>query len=234
MTGEAMDPDAYDEDYYAANGQLGDRPALRYYTRLVAAHLRPTSVLDVGCGTGHLLGRMGRRWPADGLELSPFSASVARRTSPHSAVWESSAELPEAAYDALTAIHVVEHIPDDALAALLDDLRRACVPTARALIVTPDPAGRAHALHGSRWGALTDPTHVNLKPHDDWVEFFRANGLTVVKEASDGLWNFPYSRLPLPLDILRHGLPMAGQFLSGRMLLPPGVGESSVFVLGWA
>ena len=58
------------------------------------------------------------------------------------------------------------------------------------------------------------------------------DGLTkVVREASDGLWNFPYTHRSVPVDALRHGLPMAAQFLSGRMFLPPGTGESSLFVL---
>ncbi|NMR20862.1 class I SAM-dependent methyltransferase [Cellulomonas fimi] len=224
----------YDEAYYAANGQLGDRPALRYYTRLVGRYVRPRRVLDVGCGTGHLLARMSARWPADGLELSAYSASVARTVSPSSTVWESPGELPAAAYDGLTAIHVFEHIPDDELTGLLAALRRASADDARLLVVVPDPAGRASRLHGAAWNGLTDPTHVNLKPHADWRELFGSHGLRVEREGSDGLWNFPYSRLPVPLDALRHGLPMAAQFLSGRMLLSPGAGESSFFVLSWA
>lgn len=231
MTG--ADPAGYDEAYYVANGQLGDRPALRYYARLVGRYLAPSAVLDVGCGTGHLLARMSRRWTADGLEVSPYSAATARRTSPSSTVWEAGADLPTSRFDAFTAIHVVEHVPDDALAALFADLRRSCRSGGRALVVTPDPAGWGHSLHGPRWGALTDPTHINLKPHAAWADFFRGHGFTVLREASDGLWDFPYSRLPVPLDAVRHGLPMAAQFLSGRMLLAPGRGESSLFVLSW-
>lgn len=228
-----MEPGAYDEAYYTANGQLGDRPALRYYVRLAARYLAPTRVLDVGCGTGHLLARLNRRWPSDGLELSEYSAQIAGRTSPTSSIWRTGAELPSGRYDAFTAIHVVEHIPDEALGELLTELRRAATPTGRALVVTPDPEGRAHALHGPRWHALTDPTHINLKPPDAWRAFFVEHGFAVVRAASDGLWNFPYSGMPVPLDALRHGLPMAAQFLAGRMMLPPGSGESSLFVLSW-
>lgn len=224
----------YDESYYAANGQLGDRPALRYYDRLVSRYLRPTHVLDVGCGTGHLLARMARHLPADGFELSPYSAGVARQTSPTSTVWEDPVDLPAARFDAFTAVHVFEHIPDEPLADLLTQLRRATTPDARALVVVPDPAGAASRLHGSRWNALTDPTHINLKPHAEWLEFFDAHGLTVLRSCSDGLWNFPYSSLPMPLDALRYGLPMAAQFLAGRMWLKPGSGESSLFELTWA
>lgn len=226
-----MAADSYDRSYYVANGQLEDRPALRFYVRLVARYLNPTSVLDVGCGTGHLLARMNRRWSADGLELSRYSASVARTVSPGSTVWESSADLPEGRYDAFTAVHVFEHIPDEPLATLIADLRRAVGPTGSGLVVVPDPAGRARRLQGDRWNGFTDPTHVNLKSHDEWVDFLADHGLAVDRAASDGLWNFPYSALPVPLDALRHGLPMAVQFLSGRMFLPAGSGESSLLVV---
>lgn len=228
-----MDPTRYDEAYYAQNGQSGDRPALRLYTRFAGRYLRPTRALDVGCGTGHLLARLNRLCPTDGLELSAYSASVARTTSPSSTVFESPDDLPAAHYDALTAIHVFEHIADTDLSALLTQLRGACVPGARALVVIPDPAGRASRMRAERWLGLTDPTHINLKPHAEWREFFTANGLHVLHEGSDGLWNFPYSRLPVPFDAARYGLPMAAQFLAGRMFLPPGAGESSFFVLSW-
>ncbi|MFD6164892.1 class I SAM-dependent methyltransferase [Oerskovia sp. NPDC060287] len=224
----------YDEAYYAANGQGGDRPALRYYARLVSRYLEPTRVLDVGCGTGHLLARLSRSRPADGFEISAYSAEVARSTSPGSQVFVSASSLPAATYDAITAVHVFEHIPDEALVQLLQELRRASTPSARILMVVPDPAGRAAALHGEKWNGWTDPTHVNLKSHDEWRAFLELNGLTVRDEGSDGLWNFPYSALPVPLDAVRHGLPMAVQYLSGRMILKPGVGESSFFILGWA
>lgn len=225
------DEATYDEAYYQANGQDRDRPALLLYGRLVRRYVRPSRVLDIGCGTGHLLARLARRTPADGLEVSEYSAREARRRSPRSAVYGDAADLPEGGFDGFTAVHVFEHIPDDPLAALLRELRRATRPGTRGLVVLPDPAGRGHSLHGDAWLGLTDPTHVNLKPHAAWVEFLGRHGFPVVRAASDGLWNFPYSHLPVPVDALRHGLPMAAQFLSDRLLLPPGTGESSLMVV---
>lgn len=226
--------DFYDERYYDANGQQGDRPALRLYARLVARYLKPTAILDVGCGTGHLLARLSEVAPADGMEISAYSAARARETSPTSTVFESMADLPPGKYDGYTAVHVFEHIPDDVLVGVLAELRRATTPDARGLIVMPDPAGKAARLHGEQWNALRDPTHINMKSHEEWRRFFAAHGLLVEREATDGMWNFPYSRLPKLLDGLRYGLPMAAQFISGRMILRPGKGESSFFVVRWA
>jgi hypothetical protein len=58
-----------------------------------------------------------------------------------------------------------------------------------------------------------------------------ARGLSVIAEGSDGLWSPPYGRLPGYMDgPLRSG-PALTQFLSGRLLLKPGSGESSIFVV---
>lgn len=223
----------YDEQYYDANGQQDDRPALKLYARLVRRYLQPTSALDVGCGTGHLLKRLNEICPSDGLEVSAYSAARARLTSVGSTVFENPSELPDARYDAVTAIHVLEHLSDDIVLELFSQLRRAVKPGARAFFVMPDPAGRAAQLHGPAWNALTDPTHINMKPHAEWREFFLAEGFTVERDGTDGMWNFPYSRMPRPLDAMRYGLPMAAQFAAGRMFLKPGGGESSFFVLRW-
>ena len=53
----------------------------------------------------------------------------------------------------------------------------------------------------------------------------------MVRAGSDGLWNVPYRQLPLPVDALLHAGPALAQYLAGRLVLPPGSGESSVLVL---
>jgi hypothetical protein len=78
---------------------------------------------------------------------------------------------------------------------------------------------------------FADPTHINLKPHVQWREFLTERGFVVEREGTDGLWDVPYGRLPKLLDAARHAVPAFAQFLSGRLVLPAGTGESSVFVL---
>ena len=72
---------------------------------------------------------------------------------------------------------------------------------------------------------------MNLKPHARWRQLLVAHGFTVLREGSDGLWNVPYGRLPKLLDAARYAVPAFAQFLSGRLVLPAGSGESSVFVI---
>lgn len=225
------DPDHYGAAYYAANGQAGDRPALRWYARMVRRYVGAGPYLDFGCGTGHLLRRLSELDSASGFEISRWSAATARATAPGCTVYSAMDDIPRARFRGLTAIHVMEHIDDRTASAVLACWRRVLVPGGRALIVTPDPAGKAHTLAGRNWSGFADPTHVNLKPHADWRLFLEEGGFAVLREGSDGLWNVPYRRMPRPLDAAVHALPSLTQFLAARLFLRPGSGESSVFVV---
>lgn len=227
----AGQPDHYDQAYYDANGQAGDRPALRWYVRMVRRYIGDGPYFDFGCGTGHLLRRLSAHGPAAGFEISPFSASTARTTAPGCEVYTTLDDIPAGSVRALTAIHVLEHLDDATAQSVLACWRRVLVPGGRALVVMPDPAGRARALAGEGWTGYQDPTHINLKPHVQWREFLVGVGFTVLREGSDGLWNVPYGRLPKLLDALVHAVPSLAQFLAGRLFLKPGTGESSVFIL---
>lgn len=225
------EPDDYDAAYYDGNGQGGDRPALRWYVRMVRRYLGPGPYLDFGCGTGHLLRRLSHHGSASGFEISAYSAGLSRQTAPDSPVHTTLGDIPSGAFRGLTAIHVLEHLDDETVSAVLACWRRVLVPGGCALVVMPDPAGRACALAGAGWTGYQDPTHINLKPHDAWRELFTTAGFTVLREGSDGLWNVPYGRLPKLLDAVLHAVPSLTQFLAGRLFLKPGSGESSVFVV---
>jgi SAM-dependent methyltransferase len=222
--------DRYGADYYRQNGQAGDRPALRWYARLVRRYCGPGPYLDFGCGTGHLLRRLAAHGSAAGLEVSAWSVAAARATAPGACVYDDPDALPDAGFGALVAVHVLEHLDDAAVAATLATWRRVLVPGGRALVATPDPAGRGHAISGAQWVGYADPTHVNLRPHSYWRDLLTDQGFRVLHEASDGLWNVPYGRRYSPRDVVR-AAPSLAQYLAGRLILAPGSGESSVFVL---
>jgi SAM-dependent methyltransferase len=223
--------DHYDAKYYESNGQAGDRPALRWYVRMVRRYVGEGPYLDFGCGTGHLVRRLSRHGAAAGFEISPYSAETARRTSEGCPVYTSLDAIPTGGYRGLTAVHVLEHLDDVTATQVLACWRRVLVPGGRALVVMPDPAGKARALAGEGWTGYQDPTHINLKPHAQWRGVLVDAGFRVLREGSDGLWNVPYSKLPKLVDAGLHAVPSLVQFLSGRLFLRPGAGESSVFVL---
>jgi len=221
----------YDEDYYRCNGQLGDRPALAYYVRLVRRYVGAGPYLDFGCGTGHLLRRLSQIGDASGFEISEFSAERARQNATGCSVATSTGDLPSNTFGGITSIHVLEHLDDEVATAVLQTWRRVLGPGGRVLAVMPDPGGKARRMLGEQWGGFDDPTHINLKPHRVWREFLTARGFEVVRQGTDGLWNPPYRGLPRLMDAAVHSVPAFGQYLSGRLLLRPGHGESSIFVL---
>ncbi len=225
------DPSFFDESYYETNGQIGDRPALRFYVRLVQRYGTGGPYFDFGCGTGHLLRRLSALGPASGFEVSEFSAARARQTAPRCEVTTSMDQIPDDSVGMFTAIHVVEHVDDDTADAIIAVWKRALRPGGRLLIVTPDLGGRAHTMLGESWDGFSDPTHINLKSHDQWRRFFADRGLEVVVEGSDGMWNPPYADGARLWEAARYSVPAFVQFLAGRMLVPAGAGESSIFVL---
>lgn len=222
----------YDNSYYHSNQQDKDRPALALYQRLVRRYFPPGPVVDFGCGMGHLLRRLSNDRVAAGVEASDWAAETARQNCPATAVYGSLDEISAASYAGIVSIHVIEHIDDEGLDAVLMQFRRVLQPGGRLLLVTPDAAGWASHAKGAAWLALTDPTHINLKGHNAWRQLFLKHGFTVLKEAADGLYDFPYPpRTSRLVDIGLRGWPTLAQFIAGRLLLKVGTGESVIFLL---
>ncbi len=208
-----------------------DRRSPRWYVRMVRRYLGFGPYLDFGCGAGPLLRRLAAHGSASGFEISEYSAALSREAAPGCPVHTLLDEIPSGVFRGITAVHVLEHLDDDTARTVLACWRRVLVPGGRALVVVPDPAGKARVLAGEGWTGYRDRTRINLKPHAQWRQFLLDAGFTVLREGSDGLWNGPYRRLPKLLDAAVHAVPSSTQFLFGRLFLPPGSGESSVFVI---
>lgn len=221
----------YTAQYYSGNGQDGDRPALRLFTRLAKRYLRRGRVLDFGCGPGFFLTHLKAHFDACGVERSHWASAVARERT-GVPIYNSLDSVPDASCDALVSIHVVEHIDDETLAIVLDQWRRVLKPGSRVLVVTPDAHGFAHRRKGREWIAFSDPTHTNLKSNLEWHGTFSRAGFTVVRSFADGLWDFPYLFPALgKLEVCLLGWPTLLQFLIARPLLRPGSGESVILIL---
>jgi trans-aconitate methyltransferase len=125
--------------HFLPDGYLS-RPSVRTYKRIIPrlyyaaqeervhrglidaiAPGRPAAILDLGCGTGELLGRLGIRFPdaqLTGIDLSPFVLEVSRRRTRrlavrvelrHQDLAHESTALPSA--DVIVAAHFFGHIP---------------------------------------------------------------------------------------------------------------------------
>jgi SAM-dependent methyltransferase len=128
----------------------------RYVERLAGR----APVLDVGCGRGELLGVLREHGiEATGIDLDPGMVDEARASGLDARlgdVVEFLRAAPEHSYGAITAIHLVEHLPLETLTAFLDLAATRLVPGGLLLAETPNPASLI--VLGNSY--ILDPTHV--------------------------------------------------------------------------
>lgn len=101
------------------------------------------SLLDVGCGTGTFFGRLrerGHKGRFAGVDSSPAAARISAQGQA-SAVPGDAMDLPfpDASFDAVTARHMLYHVPDPARA--LREARRVARPGGRVLATVNHGAG---------------------------------------------------------------------------------------------
>jgi SAM-dependent methyltransferase len=136
-------------------------------------------LLDAGCGSGRTLDELARYGRVSGIDLSPEAVAAARGRG-HEDVHVAPIEelpFPDAAFDVVTCLDVVEHTPDDA--ATFAELRRVTRPGGLLLVTVPayqalwswhdevnlhfrrydSPSLRA-AARGAGWEVVSD-THFN-------------------------------------------------------------------------
>ena len=145
----------------------------------IFAPLAPRSLIDVGCGTGHLL-----RFTVDrmavvpeqivGIDHSEAGIRRARELLP-SATWMV-ADLYDAAlrdqFDLVLCTEVLEHLHEPQRA--VDELRRLCAPHGHIAITVPD-------------GAQDDwKGHVNFWDESQLRAFLAPSGLTAIDRVEDG------------------------------------------------
>jgi len=122
----------------------------------------PARLLDVGCGSGTLLGLLKRR----GLQVLGFDSSgeaseIARVESDVDVIVGSrlqDAGFASGAFDLVTLFHVVEHVPDPR--AVLAEVRRILHPNGRIVLQIPNIESWQARLCGARWYGLDVPRHV--------------------------------------------------------------------------
>lgn len=178
-TVEAYDS-VYDSDRLLHDYLSGDR--LRFYEELatIFAPLAPRRVLDVGCGTGHLLRFLVDCMPTSperivGVDHSEAGIRRARELLP-TATWlvDDVYDLPfdGKGFDLVLCTEVLEHLdePDRAVRALC----RLCASAGRVAITVPDGA------HDSWEG------HVNFWSEEELRAFLAPHGLVGIDRVDNG------------------------------------------------
>lgn len=79
----------------------------------VVTKMKPNSVLEVGCGDGRFLGTLPSSIPIRiGVDLSERAISFAKAFHPHCTFHAADVATLDNKFDVITAIEVLEHIPD--------------------------------------------------------------------------------------------------------------------------
>jgi SAM-dependent methyltransferase len=150
-------------------------------------------ILDLGCGRGELLLLLREAGvAATGVEGEPALAGAARRRGlevVEGDVLDVLRAQEAATWGAVTAVHLLEHLPPAALAAVLAEIRRVLRPGGLLIAECPNP-------HTLRVGAALfwqDPTHHRPLLPETLELFVRAAGFTL--ERRELLHPFPADQL---------------------------------------
>jgi O-antigen chain-terminating methyltransferase len=167
-------------------------------------------IVDVGCGRGELLEILQEK----GLKGRGVDCSSAMVSYCQAAGFDATLEdgvsyldrLDAESVGAVTAFHVIEHLPFPALVALFDASFRALAPGGLIIFETPNPA---NLLVASRWFYL-DPTHLKPLPAEMVAMIAEARGFAAIEvlelhPMQNRFETDTNGDLPSQLDVLFHG-----------------------------
>lgn len=201
MTSDTTDDgaSAFYDDMWKSYGHLDAANPASFHRRRLAVQLarkaapRARRLLDAGCGQGELLADLTRAFPGsvvEGADLSEQSLRDTARRSPGHELFLLDLVAPDfrrtheqrfGRFDLVVCSEVLEHIPDDALAAR--NLMELLAPGAVALITVP--GGKM-----SRFDELIG--HQRHYSRDDLVRLLEGAGFQVDRAIA---WGFPFHNL---------------------------------------
>jgi SAM-dependent methyltransferase len=171
---------AFDESYFVGGTRsnyrdyagvessidIGFMPVVRRYAEAVKrTHDRPAS-LDVGCAYGFYVERLAAAgFDAHGVDVSEYAVERARARGVANVGVANAGVLPfpDASFDFVTCIDVIEHVPAEQSAAVAAEIHRVLRPSGIAFMATPN------FLTNPYWNVYLpefvdlDETHVNYQ-----------------------------------------------------------------------
>ena len=206
----------------------------RYYAQLARRHgVSHGRVLELGCGMGHLLSWLTGTYHVFGCDINAWALSQARQNVPQGSFvvlsMDTPCAFPPASFDIVIAKHVVEHLhrPEQAIA----EMSRVLKLGGLLILATPNLSSPMRTRKKENWIGYKDPTHISLKPPDDWLALLQQHHLQPCRVFSDGFWDAPYLPLiPAALQKLFFGAPGGLQAILGWSIIPLRMGESLIIL----
>ncbi|MBM3152449.1 MAG: class I SAM-dependent methyltransferase [Chloroflexi bacterium] len=205
----------------------------RFYAILARRYgKRGAPLLEIGSGLGHLVGQLEGSFQTAGTDINQWalkkSLQVAHSTL-HVASNADGLPFADGTFGVVIIKHVVEHLPRPESA--IAEIGRVTAPSGTLILATPNLSSLLKPWKGDRWIGYQDPTHISLKPPEEWITLIRAAGFQVRRTFADGFWDVPYVEfLPKALQKLFFGAPGGFQAITGFVFLPIKWGESILVI----
>jgi len=163
------------------------RAALRDHVAFIAraatqarSDAEPIRILDVGCGSGTLLGRLKESgFDVLGVDFSAEASAIARTENNVEVIVGSlrDARFAAQSFDVVTLFHVMEHVlnPREVLA----EVRRILRANGRLVVQVPNIESWQFRLFGAQWYGLDIPRHVIDYSADSLQKLLRESGFRV-------------------------------------------------------
>jgi SAM-dependent methyltransferase len=162
---------------WISNGLWREADYLRYMT---LKNVPCGKLLDVGCGGGRFMNRMGRiGWEVEGIDFDEkATGKITRRYGMKTYTGDLvSCKLPDVSYDAITMSHTIEHLFDPEK--ILVECMRILKPGGRLVVVTPNVESTAATLFGKFWRGWEPPRHLHLFSVPTLTSFLLKTGFDV-------------------------------------------------------
>jgi len=201
----------------------------RFYAILARRYgRRGARLLEVGSGLGHLVGQLEDTFETVGLDLNHWAVKKSKSVANRSHLQTASAQdLPfeDGSFDVVIIKHIVEHLPNPEKA--IHEIGRVTERNGTLILATPNLDSLLKPWKGDKWVGYQDPTHISLKPPQEWLTLIQDGGFELKQVFSDGFWDVPYIPfVPKQLQKLFFGSLGGLQAVSGFIFLPRTWGES--------
>lgn len=133
-----MDAALYEQHFRLENTHWWFLGRRRLVLQEIARHAgaNPGRIIDIGCGTGGMLPHLRTFGDSVGLDSADEAQTACRRRGvPFVRGWGAQLPFHDGAFDVVTALDVIEHVPDDA--GILGEMRRVLRPGGLLLLTVP-------------------------------------------------------------------------------------------------
>ncbi len=147
---------------------------------LVSNYTKTGSILDIGCGTGELLGYFQKKgWETKGIEPDKNAREVAINKNNIDAVDEILIDkIPGSSFDVVSMWHVLEHVLD--LNCRIKDVKRITKNNGTMIFALPNLNSPDSKKYGKYWSALDVPRHLYHFTQESFEKLISKHDLELV------------------------------------------------------